>query len=126
MFSFAIAELATSNNPALKYWHSHFVEALTAARVDEKFCIKLMCQHSQSMEIGELLADTLSQYILIRRPNELKFDIPVHVPSPVRQLGLFLREVGRYHKGWLLLQLQHSYFHYVPCENLIEALTGAR
>ena len=126
VFSFTIAELATSSKPSLKYWHSELVKALTAAEVDDKFCTKLMCQYSQSMEIGELLADSLSQYIQTRRPEHLEFDIPVHVHCPVPQLQLFLREVQQHHEGKLSLELRHSYLNYVACDDVMEPLAGAR
>ena len=126
MFYFTIAELATSSTPALKYWHSELVKAMTAAEVDEKFCTKLMCQYSQSTEIGKLLTDTLSQYIQIQRPDKLEFIIPDHVACSVTQLQMFQRKVRRHHKGWLRLELCHSYLDYVACDDDIEALAGAR
>lgn len=123
---FTIAELAITKKNALKYWHTELVKALTTAGVNENFCTNLMCQNSTSMEIGELLADTLSQYIQTSRPEELKFDIPPAVDCPIPQLQLFLREVQQHHKGKLLLQLRHSYFRSVICDDAIQALTDAR
>ena len=99
---------------------------MVAAEVDEKFCIKLMCQYTQYPEIGELLSDALSQYIQTQRPLRLEFDIPVHVATPVPQLRLFLREVRRHHKGQLWLHLRHSHFSFVECDDVIEVLAGAR
>ena len=118
--------MATTSQPALKYWHSELVKALTAAKVDEKFCTKLMCQYKQYLEIGELLADALSNYIQIGRPDKLEFNIPVHIARPVAQLRLFLLEVQQHHEGVLVLKFHHSYFNYAACGDAIEALTGAR
>ena len=126
VFSFTIAELATSSVHALKYWHSELVKALAASGVDERFCTKLMCQYNQSVEIGELLADVLSQYIRTEQPDRLEFEIPEHVSSPTAQLELFMREVQRHHEGWLRLELYHSFLNHVPCDDIITVLDGAR
>ena len=125
VFSFTIAELATSCQPSLKYWRSELVKALVAAEVDEKFCTKLLCQYSQYTEIGELLAPVLSLYIRTRRPDCLRLDIPEHVACP-DQLRLLLGEVRLYHEGGFELFLHHSYFNYVPCDDVITALAGHR
>ena len=109
----------------LKYWRREFVKVLTAAEVDEKFCIKFMCKYSQYTDIGELLADVLSQYMHTRRPKNMVFNIPVHVACPA-QLRLFLEEVRLHYEGRLRLDLPHSYQNYVPCDDIIKALTGAR
>ena len=126
VFFYTIAELATSNKPALKYWYSELVEILTAARVDEKFCTKLMCQLNQSMEVGELLADVFSQYILTQRPKELNFEIPMHIIYPGQQMKLFIQKVQQYHKGGFSINLPHSHVNYVPCDDVIASLAGAR
>lgn len=130
VFTFTIAELADSEKvQALKNWSSELVQALTAARADEKFCTKLLCNQfkcSQSKEIGELLATTLSQYIKKQQSVDLVFDIPIFVTSPVPQLKLFMKEVQLHHKGKLWLELQHSYFNYVACDDVIKVLAGAR
>ena len=125
VFSFTFAELSTSNKPTLKYWRRELVKAVAATKVDEKDCTKLLCQYSQSMDIAELLADALSEHIRNRRPKELEFDIPDQVACPL-QLRLFLEEVCKHHDGALLLNLLHSYHNYVPCDNVVEALAGAR
>ena len=122
VFSFTIAQLATSSKSSLKYWFSEFVMALTDAGVDEKFCAKLLYQY---MEIGELLASVLYQYIKIQRPQLLWFNIPQHIACPA-QLRLLLTEVGLHHKGKLRLDFHHSYLNYVPCDYLMAALAGAR
>ena len=125
MFTFTIAELAAANKPAMKFWRNEFVKVLAAAGVDEKFCTKLMCQYSQYMEIPELLADVLSQYIQTRAPKRLEFYIPDHVDYPA-QLCLFLREIRLHHEGEFRVYLQHSYLNYVPCDSVIEVLAGGR
>ena len=111
---------------ALQHWRSELVKALADAEVDEVFCTNLMCQHSQNIEIGELLSDLLSQYIRTQRPRKLEFDVPAHIACPVPQLRMFLREVQQHHEGELWLELHHSYLNLVACDDVIEALTGAR
>ena len=96
-----------------------------AAEVDEKFCTKLLCQYSQYTVIGKLLAEVVSLYIKTRRPERLVFSIPEHVACPA-QLRLLLREVRLHHKNELELYLHHSYDNYVPCDDDITALAGAR
>ena len=130
IFSYTVEELGTSSKPhflnSLKHWHCELVKALTAAGVDEKFCTKLMCQHSQSTEIGQLLAEVLAQYIKIRTPERLEFDIPPSVACPTAQLQLFLGKVRQYHSGGLGLKLHHSYINHIPCDDVIQTLDGAR
>ena len=123
---FAIAELATISEPSLRHWRKKLVKALTAARVDEKFCTVLMCQYDQSEEVGKLLADALSQFIKKRKPDRLEFDIPGHFACPLQQLRMFLGKVRKHHEGELLLELRHSYINYVACDDAIKALKGAR
>ena len=125
VFSFTFGELSTSSKPALQYWRSELVKAVAAAKVDEKDCTKLLCKYSQSMDIGELLADALSKHIRNRRPKKLEFVIPDQVACPL-QLRLFLKEVCLHHQGALRLNLLHSYNNYVSCDNVVEALAGAR
>ena len=129
IFSYTVAELGTSSKPkilnSLKHWHCELVKALTAAGVDEKFCTKLMCQHSQSTEIVKLLAEVLAQYIKTQKPERLVFYISPHTAFLTKQLQLFLGKVELYHKEALDLCLQHSYFNYAPCDDVIKALDGA-
>ena len=125
IFSFTIPELWTSNKPALKYWRSELVKVLTAAKVNEKFCTRMMCQNSQSMDIGELLADVLTRFIQTRRPCLLDIDIPVHVTCSA-QLSLFLQVVQQHHNGEFRLRFHHLYFNYVPSVDVIEDLSGSR
>ena len=125
VFSFTIAELATSSEPSLKYWHSELVKALVAAEVNEWYCTKLLCQYSQYTEIGELLSAVLCQYVQPRRNGELQFDIPEHVACPA-QLPLLLRGIRLHHDGNLWLTMRHSYLNYVPCDDLMTALADAR
>ena len=126
MFASTLADLAISSTQALKYWRSELVKALTTASVDEKFRTKLMLQCNEITELGELLNDALSQYIQTQRPSTLEFAIPMHVACSVTQLQLFLREVQEHHEEELRLWLQHSYLNYVPCDETIEVLAGAR
>lgn len=100
------------------------MKAFTAAKVDEKFCIKLMCQYSRSIEIGNLFRDVLSHYVS-SDPCELKFDFPDHIACPT-QLCQILQKVPRRGKSDLILRLPHSYHNYVPCDDVIEALNDAR
>ena len=125
VLSFTIVEIATSSKPSLKYWHSELVKALVAAEVDEGFCTKLMCEYSKNTEIGELLADVLSLHIQTRRPEEMEFNIPVHIACPP-QLHLFLGEVRLHHEEKLWLDLRHSCHNYIPCDDLANVLAGAR
>ena len=126
VFSFTIAELATSSKPSLKHWHKELVKALTTAGVDEKFCTKLMFQYCQSLEIGKLMADVLSHYIQTRRPSLLEFVISEYIPCPTAILRLLMRKVQQHHRGNLWLELHHSYLNFVPCDNVIEYLVGAK
>ena len=126
VFAFTIAELATSEKSTLKFWHSELVKALTAARVDEKFCTKLMCQYHQSREIVDLLSDALSEYIRSQQPNQLEFDIPVFIPCPVPQLLMFMGKVNEHHKGKLSMNFHHSYLNCIPCDVVLKALAEGR
>ena len=101
------------------------MKALVAADVDVDFCTKLLCQYSQYTVIAEPLAQVISLYITTRRPKSLEFDIPEHVACPA-QLRLLLGEVLLHHKGELRLYLHHSYSNYVPCDDVITAVAGAR
>ena len=84
-----------------------------------------MCHYSQPMEIRELLADILSQHIRTNRPEKLEFSIPNKIAYSA-QLRLLLIEVQQHHEGELSLELHHSYLNYLPCDDVIEALAGAR
>ena len=126
VFSFTIAELATSSKHSLKYWHSELVKTLTAGGVDEKFCTKLMCQYNNSMGIGKLVTDVLSLYIQTQQPKLLKFIFPDYVACPTAQLQQLLREVHKHHKQEVSLEMCHSFLNYIACDDSIEVLAGAR
>ena len=96
-----------------------------AAEVDVDFCTKLLCQYSQYTVIAELLAQVISLFITTQRPESLVFYIPEHVACPA-QLRLLLGEVRLHHEGELWLDLPQSYYNYVPCDDVITALAGAR
>ena len=121
-FSVTFAELATSTKSSLKYWRSELVNSLSAS---DKFCTKLICRYSQHMEIGELLGDALLQHLQTQQPEKLEFNIPNQVACPAL-LPQLLRKVQQHHEGELSLDLPYSYLNYVPCDDIIRVLAGAR
>lgn len=89
-------------------------------------CLGLMVECPESLEVGQLSSDIIAHLIQEEKyaKTVLKLVFPANTATPVNHIKLLLEKVQRYFAGTLKLRLRHSYDNFLPCDDIINVLTG--
>ena len=125
---FVIAELSKPVwSTVLTFWRGELVWALTAARVDEKYCLRLLQRCSPlSKLVKEIIVQAVSHYIKEEQPEQLIFNLHKSTVNPTQTVVSVLKKVQKLQLKEIHLYLLHSYHNYEACDEILTALKGVR
>lgn len=146
VLKFTVLELVKPcRQSTLLHWSKDVQNCLLLAEVDWEFCVSRVVECAISQEMTQLMAGVtknliggkysvksasalkaITMLLEYRHPDELKIDLPINEPTPMPELGKLLSYVKQFKNFSLSLNLQHSYYTYTPCDEVIVKLTDAR
>lgn len=149
VLKFVILELSEEEDGCtLKYWSSELRFAINRAGVNYQWCVDLMSDCLNSVEVKELVTELVTlvvknvdhgdEIIVVNnnsaiaavtlliphaQPSRVEVNICEQEPSHLEQL---VEQLSLHHTRSLRLMLNYSYLHYEPSDNVVKHLKQCR